>query len=82
MGGGPGNRVFSGGRVKAKHWVLCLAVKLRHSFRQGSLEIEGARQYRSLNSDLIPWTEWNRIEIEENNEMPFTFSPEKVVNAL
>ena len=36
----------SRGGLKTKPWVLCLADRLRTSFRQGSLEIEGARQYQ------------------------------------
>lgn len=70
------------GRLKAKSWVLCLTDKLRTAFRQGSLEIEGARQYRSLNSDLIPWPEWKSIEIKANAELPFTYSAEEVFNTL
>ncbi|MGD9248847.1 MAG: Tn3 family transposase, partial [Desulfobacteraceae bacterium] len=70
------------GRLKTKSWVLCLTDKLRTAFRQGSLEIEGARQYRSLNSDLIPWPEWKSMEIKENLELPFTYSAEKIFNAL
>jgi hypothetical protein len=70
------------GRIKTKPWVLCFADRLRRSFLQGSLEIEGARQYRSLNSDLIPWSEWNAIEIKENEELPFSFPAEKAVTTL
>lgn len=72
----------SNGRVKSKAWVLCLTDKLRTAFRQGSLEIQGARQYRSLNSDLIPWPEWKSMEIKANAELPFTYSAEEVFNAL
>jgi hypothetical protein len=72
----------SNGRLKAKSWVLCLTDKLRTAFRQGYLEIEGARQYRSLNSDLIPWPEWKSIEIKTNADLPFTYSAEKVFNTL
>jgi hypothetical protein len=70
------------GRIKTKSRLLCFADRLRRSFRQGSLEIEGARQYRSLNSDLIPWPEWNSIEIKENEEFPFSFSADKAVTNL
>jgi TnpA family transposase len=70
------------GKPKTKPWILCLADKLRKAFRQGSLEIEGARQYRSLNSDLIPWEEWKGIEIKEDNNLPFTASAEKAITPL
>lgn len=69
-------------KLKTKPWVLCLADKLRIAFRQGSLEIEGSRQYRSLNSDLIPWPEWKTIEIKDDNKLPFTFPADKAVNTL
>lgn len=72
----------SDGKPKIKPWIVCLGDRLRKSFRQGSLEVEGARQYRSLNSDLIPWAEWNVIEKKENDTFPFTVSAEKAVVPL
>lgn len=59
-----------------------MADNLRKSFRRGSLEITGARQYRSLNSDLIPWTEWNVLEKKEDDTLPFTASAEKAITPL
>lgn len=68
------------GKPKTKPWILCLADRLKRSFRQGSLEIEGTRQYRSLNSDLIPWTEWNSIEKKVDERLPFSVCAEAAVN--
>jgi len=70
------------GKTKSKPWIVCLADGLRKSFRQGSLEITGARQYRSLNSDLIPWVEWNALEKKEDDTLPFTASAEKAITPL
>jgi len=70
------------GKPKSKPWIVCLADGLRKSFRQGSLEITGARQYRSLNSDLIPWAEWNALEKKEDDTLPFTASAEKAIMPL
>jgi len=69
-------------KPKTKPWILCLADGLRKSFRQGSLEIEGARQYRSLNSDLISWEEFKNTTIKEDESLPFTATPEKVIIPL
>ncbi len=69
-------------KPKLQPWVLCLAEKLRKSFRQGSLEIEGTKQYRSLNSDLIPWAEWKAREKASDTNAPFTAHAETVVTAL
>lgn len=70
------------GKPKTKPWILCLAETLRKSFRQGSLEIKGTRQYRSLNSDLIPWKEWRATEINEDDRLPYTKSAESVVSSI
>jgi len=69
-------------KPKTKPWILCLADGLRKSFRQGSLEIEGARQYRSLNSDLISWEEFKNTTIQKDESLPFTATPEKVIIPL
>ncbi len=69
-------------KPKLKPWVLCLADRLRKSFRQGSIEIEGTKQYRSLNSDLIPWPEWKTREKWSDTNIPFTAPAETVVTAL
>jgi hypothetical protein len=70
------------GKLKTKPWIVCLADKLRKSFRQGSLEIEGTRQYRALNSDLIPWTEWKATKMENDAALPYTSSAEKAITPL
>ena len=67
------------GKPKTTAWVLCLADQLRRSFRQGSLQVEGTRQYKSLRADFIPWTEWNSIKIKENPELPYTLSAQQAI---
>ena len=73
------------GKPQAMPWILCLADRLRGSIRQGSLEVAGTRQYKSIDSDLVPWKEWKAWKDNPKRfdlELPFTSTAEQVVTPL
>ena len=72
--------VFDVGRKpRTNAWVLCLADRLKKSFRQGSLQVEGTHQYKSLREDIIPWKEWASAKIQEDIQLPYTLSAHQAV---
>jgi hypothetical protein len=67
------------GKPRTRPWLLCFSDRLRRSLRQGSLQVEGTNQYKSLQSDFIPWKEWNSIVIKEDHILKYTLSPHQVI---
>jgi TnpA family transposase len=70
------------GSLKTKPWIVCLADSLRTSLRRGSINVDGTKQYKALDSDLVSWEEYKKIEINEDHNLPFTSTAQTVTNSI
>ena len=70
------------GSIKTKPWIVCLADSMRSSLRRGSIKVEDTRQYKSLDSDLISWKEFKKLEVIENKNLPFTSTAQTVTSSI
>ena len=70
------------GSIKTKPWIVCLADCMRSSLRRGAIKVEGTKQYKSLDSDLISWKEFKKLKIIENKNLPFTSTAQTVTNSI
>ena len=46
--------VSRGGTTDRRYWELCAMAELKNRLRAGDVWVEGSRQYRSLDDDLLP----------------------------
>ena len=46
--------VISGGAIDRRFWELCAMAELKNRLRAGDIWVEGSRQHRSLDDDLLP----------------------------
>ena len=46
--------VLRGGTIDRRYWELCAMAELKNRLRAGDIWVEGSRQYRSLDDDLLP----------------------------
>ena len=70
------------GSPKTKPWIVCIADCMRSSLRKGTINVDGTKQYRSLDSDLISQKEFDKLNMTENKNLPFTSTPETVINSI
>ena len=70
------------GFPKTKPWIVCLADSLRESLRKGSINVEGTKQYKSLDSDLISRKEFKENPFTEDKNFPYTSTAETVVASI
>jgi len=69
-------------KPRTKPWIVCLADCLRNSLRKGSINIDGTKQYKSLESDLLEWKEFKKQNISKDKNLPYTSTAQIVINSM